>query len=113
MTATMIGSHQRENRQYPVNHRTAGVGHRCHQKDDPERHARQFLPRRDACELSRDEIKVVRDLRKIGAGLIGLAQRQRALVRHGAHSRPKTVKLALKARPRVFPAETALTISAL
>src|SRR5271165_7546405 len=38
------------------------------------------------------------DRGEVGANLIGLAQRQRALVRHGAHSCPKTVKLALKAR---------------
>ena len=44
-------------------------------EDDPERDPRQFLPRRDARELSLEQVKVVGDRGEVGAREFDLMQR--------------------------------------
>ena len=51
-------------------------------EDDPERALRQIGARRLLCELPSDEFKLAVDQREVGSRLIGLTQRELALICH-------------------------------
>jgi hypothetical protein len=56
----------------------------CRSRQRSEQYeTRRLRPRRKACELTRDEVEIIRNRSEVVAGEIGLAQGQRVFVGHG------------------------------